>query len=86
MTVLAIDVGEVGDRVRRFFDALPVNFRVLLDEDRAVAKTWQVSTLPTTFIVDPALIPRFAVEGDFDWDRPEADDKIEALLAADPAG
>ncbi len=32
--VLAVDVGEVDVRVRRFFDALPVSFPVLLDRDR----------------------------------------------------
>ena len=86
VTVLAIDVGEVGSRVRHFFDALPVSFPILLDEDRAVAKSWQVSTLPTTFVLNWALEPRFIVEGDFDWDGPEVDAKLNALLANGPPG
>jgi peroxiredoxin len=79
LAILAISVGEVDVRVRRFFDADPVNFPVLLDRDKAVSKAWQVSTLPTTFVLDRSLKPRFMVEGDFDWDRADSDQKLSTL-------
>ncbi len=66
--VLAISVAEVDPRVRRFIESTPVNFPVLLDRDRAVAKAWDVSTLPTTVALDTNLRPRFVVEADFAWD------------------
>jgi peroxiredoxin len=86
LTILAVDVGEVDPRVRRFFDALPVSFPILLDRDKAVAKAWQVSTLPTTFVLDRTLVPRLVVEGDFDWDRPDTDRKLDLFADVKPAG
>jgi thiol-disulfide isomerase/thioredoxin len=65
--VLAIAVADADQRVQRFF-ATPVDFPVLLDRDRAVAKAWQVATLPTTFVLDAGLRPRLVVETDFAWD------------------
>lgn len=80
VTILAISVAEVDARVRHFFEAEPVNFPILLDRDRAVSRAWQVSILPTTFVLDRSLKPRFIVEGDFDWDREESDQRLSALV------
>lgn len=66
--VLAISVDEPDLRVRRFLDTMPLAFPVLLDRDRAVAKGWNVATLPTTFVLDANLHPRLQVETDFAWD------------------
>jgi peroxiredoxin len=69
LSILAVNVAEVPTRVRRFLDAAPVSFPVLLDADRAVTKAWGVSILPTTFVLDRALVARLFVEGDVDWTR-----------------
>ncbi len=69
LRVISISVAEPGVRVRSFVEKLPVNFPILLDSDRAVAKSWGVSALPTTFILDRDLNPRLFVERDYDWDR-----------------
>lgn len=69
LRVLIISVAEVDVRVRNFVEKLPVNFPVLLDRDRSVAKSWNVSALPTTFILDRTLKPRLVIERDYDWDR-----------------
>jgi peroxiredoxin len=66
--VLAISVAEVDLRVRRFIETTPVSFPVLLDRERAVTKAWNVSTLPTTFVLDANLHPKLVVETDFAWD------------------
>ena len=62
VTVLAIAVADVDPRVQRFFATMPVDFPVLLDRDRAVAKAWNVTTLPTTFVLDAELQPKLVVE------------------------
>jgi peroxiredoxin len=67
--ILAISVAEPDGRVRRFFESAPVSFPVLLDRDRATAKAWGVATLPTTFLLDPDLVPRLFIERDLAWDR-----------------
>ena len=76
LTILAVSVAEVPVRVRKFLEASPVSYSVLLDADRAVTKAWGVSGLPTTFILDQTLATRFFVEGDVDWTR---DDILAAL-------
>lgn len=69
LQVISISVAEVGARVRRFIETLPVGFPVLLDGDRAIAKAWKVSSLPTSIILDRDLNPRLLVERDYDWDQ-----------------
>jgi thiol-disulfide isomerase/thioredoxin len=71
MAVLAISVAEIDLRVRRFLETIPVTFPVLLDRDRAIAKAWKISTLPSTVILDSNLKPRLVVETDFAWDQIE---------------
>lgn len=68
VTVLAIAVADADRTLQRFFAATPVDFPILLDRDRAVAKAWNVATLPTTFVLDGSLQPKFVVETDFAWD------------------
>jgi len=66
--ILAISVAEPGMRVRRFLETMPLKFPVLLDPDRATAKSWSVSTLPTTIVLDANLKARLIVETDYAWD------------------
>jgi thiol-disulfide isomerase/thioredoxin len=80
LTVLAISVAEVKPRVQRFFAVQPVTFPVLLDADRAVARAWDVDTLPTTVVLDRTLTPVTVARGDVDWDRADIDDVVQALL------
>jgi len=82
LSIVAIDVGEVDLRVRAFLQKLPVDFPVLLDRDRAVARSWKVSALPSTIVLDADLVPRLFVEGDLDW---TGSDTIAALARLDPA-
>lgn len=85
--LIAVDVGEVEIRVRRFFDANPVPFPVLLDEDRAAMKAWKVVALPSSFVLDASGALRLYAGGPVDWDDPAADRLIDALSdPATPAG
>ncbi len=70
LRVLAIDVGEVGPAVQRFLATWPVSIPVLLDTDRAVTKAWEISTLPTTFMLDEALTPGRVAIGEVNWGAP----------------
>jgi peroxiredoxin len=79
LDVIAISVAEVPLRVRRFIEQTPLNYPVLLDEDRAVAKAWSVDTLPTSFILDAELKVRLAVESDCRWDELDVTQLLEKL-------
>ena len=83
LAVVAIDVAEIDLKVRAFFEKNPADFAVLLDRDRAIARSWKISALPSTVILDPGLSPRLFVEGDLDWSRP---DIITTLKTLYPAG
>lgn len=83
LAVVAIDVAEIDLKVRAFFEKNPADFAVLLDRDRAIARSWKISALPSTVVLDPDLSPRLFVEGDLDWSRP---DIITALKALYPTG
>lgn len=67
--VIAISVAEPDRRVRRFAAANKTDFPILLDRDRATARAWGVSVLPTSFVLDSRLAPRLAAETSVDWDR-----------------
>jgi thiol-disulfide isomerase/thioredoxin len=85
LRVLAIDVGEVGPAVQRFLAPRPVSIPVLLDTDRAVTKAWEISTLPTTFMLDEALTPGRVAIGDVDWDAPMVDQLLGKISLTRPA-
>lgn len=82
LAILAVDVAEVDLRVRAFFAKQPVDFTILLDRDRAVSKSWDVTALPTTFVLDAHLTPKFFIEGDLDWSHPDVLTAIEPLFSA----
>ena len=73
VNVLAIAVAEPDRRVQKFLETTPVDFPVLLDRDRAVAKAWHVVSLPTSFVLDADLNAKFVVESDYAWDAVDAD-------------
>jgi peroxiredoxin len=79
LRVVTISVAEVDVRVRNFVEKLPVNFPILLDRDRSVAKAWNVSALPTSFILDRDLKPRLFVERDYDWDRVDVPQLLKSI-------
>jgi peroxiredoxin len=79
-SVVAISVAEVDPRVKRFFEAMPVHFPVLLDRDRAIAKSWKISTLPTTYVLDASMKPVLVVESDFAWDTVELEPATGKLI------
>jgi peroxiredoxin len=81
LTVVAVNVAEVPIRVKRFLDAAPVSFAVVLDADRAVTRAWGVGVLPTTYVLDPDLRPKLFVEGDLDWSRPDVLAALDAIRA-----
>ena len=76
VTIIGVDTGEVDIRVRRFFAGQSMPFLILLDGEAAASKTWQVSVLPTTFLLDQNLTPRLVAEGDIDWAQPEVEETV----------
>lgn len=79
VTILAVNVGEVPARLRSFFRDRPVGFPILLDEDRAAMKRWQVLGLPTSFVIDANRQPALKTEEPLDWTSPAVLQALSAL-------
>jgi peroxiredoxin len=82
--IVPISVAEADGSVRRFFAGDPLPFAVLLDRDRAVARAWNIHTLPSTVVLDRDLTPRLVAEGDVDWARPDVMKILADLLGKMP--
>ena len=78
--VLAVNLAEPESRIRKFLDAMPLGFAVLLDRDAKVARAWQAKMLPATYIVGPDGVIRFQHRGELDWSKPEVRRQIAALM------
>jgi thiol-disulfide isomerase/thioredoxin len=78
--VLAVNLAEPESRIRKFLEAVPVSFPVLLDKNAQAAKAWQARVLPATFIVGPDGVVRYQYFGELDWSKPEIREAILALL------
>jgi peroxiredoxin len=84
LAIVPISVAEADGAVRRFFAGESLPFAILLDRDRAVARAWNIQTLPSTVVLDRALKSRFIAEGDVDWARPDVTKALADLLMEVP--
>lgn len=51
--IVAVNVGESNIAVKNFIDAYGVNFPVAMDKDRQVTEAYDITPLPTTFLINP---------------------------------
>jgi peroxiredoxin len=79
--VLAVNLGEPESRIRRFLEAMPLDFPVLLDRDMAAAKAWQARILPASFVVGPDGHIRYSALGALDWNEERTRRRVVELLA-----
>lgn len=84
LRILAVDVGEPGDRVRRFLERNKISprFPVLIDFDKGAMRAWDVEMLPTSYVLDAALCPLWKIAGALEWDA----DPTLSLLETEVAG
>lgn len=68
LKVLAVAVADSDAPLRRLIDATGVTFPVLMDRDRAVARAWSITTLPSTVVLDSRHAARLIAESDVAWD------------------
>ena len=76
--ILAVNMGEPEDEVRRFVAEVGPEFRILLDHDGSALQQWKVFAAPASFIVDPGGRIRYTLFGATEWDS----DAMIASLAA----
>jgi peroxiredoxin len=84
--ILAVDLEEPPEEVKRFLAAYKLTFTALLDKDGEVSRSFGVHAIPTTFIIDKdgAMIGKAI--GPRDWDHGDSRTLFEQLMAEEPAG
>ena len=78
--VLAVNLAEPESRIRKFLDAVPLGFPILLDRDTKTTRAWQAKLLPVTYIVGADGKIRYRHVGELDWSRPEVRNLILGLM------
>ena len=52
LVMLAVDAGENATAVQKFMTELNLTLPVLLDTDKAVSKSYSITAIPSTFLID----------------------------------
>lgn len=68
VTWIAVNVGEDREAVTAFTADYPIDFTVLLDQSGKVSQSWQVTGMPTTFVIDRQGYVAHKIVGKRDWD------------------
>jgi peroxiredoxin len=59
VAIIAINVAEPRARLLRFLARHPISYPIALDDNRAITRAWGVYALPTTFVLDRSLRPKW---------------------------
>lgn len=78
--ILAVSIGDTGERIDRFVAQNGLSLPILMDRERSLLKAWQVRVLPSTYVFDAAGKVRYSFVGERAWDEAEVIDAITALL------
>lgn len=74
--MVAINLGEEDADVYSFMDDYPVDFKVLLDMESESLSSWNISGLPTTYILKPDGTVAYSAIGGREWDDKRIMDKV----------
>lgn len=78
--ILALNVGEKKYRVRKFVKLISFDLPVLLDTSKDIFNTWDIKTLPTSFLIDAEGNIRYRVRGNPGWKNENTIAIIEQLI------
>jgi len=69
--ILAVNIGEDIDAIKKFMKPFNVNFPVLLDPNSTLVKPWKLYAYPSNFLIDEKGVVKYAYYGALEWDSPE---------------
>ena len=79
LRVVAVHAGPALATVKKFLKDNPVDFDVVIDKNMSLSN-WQVSGLPTTFLVNPDGKLIYKATGERDWDSEEMISFLKAVM------
>jgi len=80
LEVIAVSTDRSVNDIKSFLEKNRVDFPILFDADRNVAKKYRVFSMPTTFLINRNGIIVEKFYGEYDWTESETKGKIEKLL------
>jgi peroxiredoxin len=83
LEILAVDLQETNETVKKFVKDNALTFTVLLDPNGAVGGAWGAQSIPTTYLIDREGDILARAIGAREWDSPEMIALFEAILAGD---
>lgn len=81
LEVVGVHVGPSLAGVKKFLEAVPVDFTVLIDKNMSLA-SWGVRGLPTTFLINPGGKIIYKATGERIWDSPEMMEFLDGLISS----
>jgi peroxiredoxin len=80
IAMIAVNVGEDEETIKRFMQDYPIEFQVLLDKDTVSLHQWPISGLPTSFVVNTDGIIYYQAVGEREWDNEQLLQKVKYLI------
>lgn len=79
--VVGVHVGPSLAGVKKFLEAVPVDFTILIDKNMSLA-SWGVRGLPTTFLVNPDGNIIYKAIGEREWDSPDMIEFLNDIISS----
>ncbi len=79
LQVVGVHVGPALATVKQFLKDKPVDFDIVIDKNMALSG-WQVSGLPTTFLISPSGKIIYKAVGEREWDSDEMVKFIQGVM------
>ena len=78
--VLAVNLDEPESRIQKFLSQMKLDFTILLDPERKVARAWDARILPASYIIGPDGKIRYSLVGEINWGHEQVVSRISELL------
>ncbi len=79
LEVVGVHVGPALATVKQFLKDKPVDFDILIDKNMSLS-SWQVSGLPTTFLINPSGKLIYKATGEREWGSDEMVEFIRGIM------